>query len=532
MTTSQRSVVPQPQALARLAHGVELFAAPLAVTLGPRKGFVVNERTRREIELLTDSYTIARRVISLPGREDNLGAMLLRRMVIGLHDRYGDGVATAVVMVRAMVQEAVRLVAAGVNPALMAHGLKLAVEAAQTALAAQARPVAHLEELVALAQSVTGDPALGEVLGQMFDTMGEHATIITQDTPSSTLDYEYVRGAKWDGYLPARQILPEGEVGLVLHDPLIVLVNEELSTIAQVQPMLELALADPARPPLLVLARAISGDALTMLTANHVRGVLTVGMLVLSSGMNVLHDDLEDIAALTGGRVLSAVTGHLAGNVQATDLGRAHRAILSEIGVTLAGGAGDAQMVQLRIAGVRAELRQTLRGQEGNWDFLRVRLARLTGGVGVLKLTGFTDQERTLQKEQIARALRMLDSAYEQGLVPGGGTAFLACLPALEQARAACQQDDERFGVSLVTAALQAPFLQIVRNHGELHPPLALDQVQRLGPGYGFDALHGDFVCMAERHILDCLSMAQETLAAAASVATMIITTDTLVFTL
>jgi chaperonin GroEL len=527
---AQPSLIARPRALALLARGVETLAIPLAQTLGPRNGFVLNERSRTECEILEDSSTIARRVIRLEGRGNNLGAMMLREMALELHERFGDGVATAAVMVRAMVREATRLVAAGANPSFMARGVKLAVEAACVALAAQARPVTDQEELAALAMGVTGDAEMSKILGQIFDVMGEFATVIIKEMPRPGLDHEYIRGGKWDGYIPARLLIPEGEAGLVLHNPRIILADEELTSVEQVQPVLELALADEEKPPLLVIARSISSAALTMLTANHVRGVLSIGMLVLSSGSTLVHEDLHDIAALTGGQVFSPITGSRLRDVRPDSFGRAQQAILTENGVTIAGGGGSQQAIQQRIARVRAELKQASRGKDSEWDHLHLRLARLTGGIGVLKLGTSTEQEREIKKDLVGKALRVLEAAYEGGLVPGGGTAFLACLPALDKARATCRHEGETYGVSLVEAALTAPFLQIVRNHGEIHPPLALDAVLRLGPGYGFDALRGDYACMEERRILDCLSVAQGVLEAATSVATMLITTDTIVF--
>lgn len=527
---AQPSLIARPQALALLARGIETLAAPLAQTLGPSNGLVINARTHNEFELLEDSSTIARRVVRLPGRASNLGAMMLRKMALELHDRFGDGSATAAVMVRAMMREASRMLAAGANPALMAQGLRRATDAAQSALAAQVRPVANLEELTALALSVTADPTLSEILAQMFETMGECATVIIRDVHKPGLDHEYIRGGKWDGYLPARQLLPEGEAGLILHHPLIVLCDEDLTSVEQAQPMLELALAAPDKPPLLVIARSISGAALTMLTTNHVRGVLTVGMLVLSSGSTLVHEDLKDMAALTGGTVFSPITGSLVSHIQPEAFGRAQQATLSENGVTLAAGGGSPQAIQRRIAEVRAELKRASRAEEGEWSFLRLRLARLSGGIGVLQLGAQTEQEREIKKEQVEKALRVLELAYEGGLVPGGGTALLACLPALASARASCRHADETYGISLLEAALKAPFLQIVRNHGEIHPPLALATVLAKETGYGFDALRGDYACMAERHILDCLRVIQGALEAATSLAAMLVTTDTLVF--
>ncbi|MBA2395530.1 MAG: hypothetical protein H0V70_22595 [Ktedonobacteraceae bacterium] len=528
MTTTEQSSLSSTHVLTTLYKGVATLAAPLALTLGPAQGVIVHERSSREAEILTDSSTIARRVIQLPGRGNNMGAMMLRKMVLEMHDRYGDGAATAAVMARAMLHEGVKMVAAGANPVLMMHGIEQAIAIAERELAAQAQPIADLDELTALATSTVGDEKLGEVLGQMFDTLGEHATVITEDIPTPHLDHEYIRGGKWDGYIPSHLLIPAGEAGLVLHNPLIVLADEELKTLDQVRPMLESALADEAKPPLLILARGISDMALTTLITNHTRGVLTVGMLVLSSAGVLLHDDLSDIATLTGGQVLSALTGRSSQNIQSECFGRARRVVLSTNGVIIADGVGDKTTIRHRLAEVRNKLKHALRSDDSNWDALRVRIARLAGGIGVLKLGASTEKEQELQKDHVKKTLRALEAAYDGGLVPGGGAAYLACLPALHEVRTGT---DEAYGVAAVEAALKAPFLQIVHNHGAMHPPLALDIVQRLGPGYGFDALQGDCALMRERRILDSLSVTLGALRAASSLAAMLMTTNTLIFT-
>lgn len=531
MTTAEQSLVSSTHVLAILYRGVATLAAPLALTLGPAQGIIVHERSKGEAEILTDSSTIARRVLQLPDRGSNMGAMLLRKMVLEMHDRYGDGAAMTAVMARAMLREGVKMVAAGANPVLMMRGIERAISVAERELASQAHPIADLDELIALATAVVGDAQLGEMLGQMFDTLGEHATVLTEDIPTHHLDHEYIRGGKWDGYIPSHLLIPEGNAGLILNNPLILLVDEELKTLDQVQPTLELALAAVDKPPLLVLARGIADMALATLITNHVRGVLTVGMLVLSSGIMQIHDDLADIAALTGGQVLSDVTGRSSQNIQPEFFGRARRVVLSSNGVVIADGAGEKQAIKQRIAEVRAELKLVSRSNDSSWDSLRVRLARLSGGIGVLKLGAYMEQEREIKKEQVKKALRALEAAYDGGLVPGGGAAYLACLPALCKARTMCQYEDEMYGIAAVEAALKAPFLQIVRNHGNIHPPVALDAVQRLEPGYGFDALHGDYACMSERKILDSLSVTRGALRAASSLAALIMTTNTIVFT-
>ncbi len=531
MKTTQHAVVDAPRSLALLYRGFDTLAAPLALTLGPTQGIVVNERNRHEVEILTDAYTIARRVIGLPARSDNLGAMMLRKMAIELHDHFGDGAATAAVMTRAMLHEGHKMITAGANPVPMLRGVSRAVQVVERALAKQAHPIAGQDKLIALASSVTGDQALGEILGQMFDVMGEQATVITQDMATPQLDHEYIKGGKWDGYIPSPLLVPEGDAGLVLHNPLIFLFDDDLKTLEQVQPALEQAMSTPGKPPLLLLARDIADAALATLITNHMRGVLTVGMLVLSSGRTHIHEDLSDIAVLTGGQVLSEITGKLPQQLQPEALGRAKHVVLTRASVVIADGAGDKQTIKQRIAEVRAELKHVSHAHDSEWDRLRVRLARLAGGIGVLKLGAYTERELALKKEQVQKALRALEAAYARGVLPGGGTALLACIPALREAREGCQHENETYGVAVVEAALKAPFLQLVRNSGKIHPPLALAEVQRLGPGYGFDVRQGDYVCMAERNILDSLSVTCGVLNAATSLAAMIMTTDTIVFT-
>jgi chaperonin GroEL len=530
VTTIRYPSVYASDALALLCQGVEILAAPLALMLGPTRKTIVHSLGQRSVEFLSDSSIIARRMVQLPERGNNLGAMLLRQTLLEMRERFGDGAATTAVMSIAMLREARKMITAGANPVLMVRGVQLALQHVERALIAQARPIKGPDEVVALATAVTGNSVLGEILGQMFDILGEHATVITEDSPSSQLDYEYIKGGKWDGYLPSPHLLPENSSGLVLHHPLIVLADEELRTLDQVQPMLELALNMPRRPPLLVLARQISDTALATLLANHLRGVLTVGMLILSSGQLVIRDDLNDIAALTGGQVFSEITGYTTRSIQDCNFGRAERVMLDRRGVIIVNGAGETHAIQLRIHEVRAALKHTSRAEDSEWDRLRVRLARLSGGIGVLKLGGLTEQERETQKDQIKKALRALEAAHAGGLVPGGGTALLACIPPLQKAYADCEHQDERYGIMMIEAALKAPFLQIVTNSSTQHPPLALAEVQQAGPDYGFDASRGEYASMVEHKILDSLHITSAALRAAASLASMVMTTNNIVF--
>lgn len=526
---SQPALISSPQALSCLRQGFDELASLLAVTLGPTQGVVLNDQGNKSPEMLTDSGTIARRVLELPARGADAGAMTLRHMVWRVREQYGDGAATAAVLSQAMVQEAARLIAAGANPMMMRRGLERGVAAASQALQAQAQPATGQEMLSRLAAGITGDPDLGAVLGEMFDLLGEHAALTIEEFVAPYLEREYLDGGRWPARTASRLLMPHEGPDLTLQNPRILVVDQKLESLAQVQPALELIAAAPDKTPLLIVARELNGEALGALTLNNGQGKLTIGAATLTN-FGFLSDDLSDIALLTGAPVISELLGQPPERVTLASFGRARRAMLSREGLTLVGGAGEPREIRQRIAQLRSQLPRLSRTDTA-WEGLRLRAARLAGGVGILKIGAYTHTERAWKQEQAKKAIRTLELALAEGVAPGGGVAYLACIPAVLATSSECASQDEGYGVAVVAKALEAPFKQIICNHGLIHPLVALHEVERLGPGYGFDVLTGQYVQMMTAGVQDCVGVIRGALEAAASAATMIITTEVLVLT-
>lgn len=519
----------QSQAAFKLVHqGFESLSAALALTLGPARGAILSDMGGGTLEFLTNSGTIARRVIQLPVPGENVGVMLVRSMVQDVHERYGDGAATANVLARAMLREAARYMAAGMNPAQMRVGIERAVEVAKKALAAQAEPISDQEDLSRLATGVTGDPEMGAVLGEMFDMLGEHATVITEEVHKPGYDRSYIKGGLWDAVPASRIFIPEGTSGMELYNPLIAIVDETLEKASQVQAILEQAVATQEKAPLLLIAREFKEEALTMLTTNHVRGVLTIGAMTLASALTLVSEDYIDIATLTGASVVGSMLGRSPSQMKIAYFGRARRATLTRTGLTIVEGAGDQTHVKQRIAEIRAQMSRIPRAH-GDWETLNVRVGRLAGGLGVLKIGAFTEQERELKRELSQKVMRVLEQARVDGVVPGGGVAYLNCIDEVKSIKKEGQNLEEQCGVELVAKALEAPFCQIVRNQRTIYPPVALQEARERGRGYGFDVLTGRYINMSESGIVDSLSVTRGALEAAASVAIMAMTTDAIV---
>ena len=521
-------MIQSPDALAQIDQGFETLGALIGITLGPTQGAVVNAREGGQPELLTDSGTIARRVVELPGRGENTGAMVLRNLVWTMRERHGDGAATAAVLARAMLHEASRQIAAGANPTRMRAGVQRGVAAALPALAAQALPVAGQEALAHFATGITGEAALGAMLGELFDLLGEDAAIVIEEFASPHLDREYIDGGRWPARPAARALVPDGQSELSLDKPLVLAVNQSLQSVADVRQILDLAASAPGTPPLLLVATGLTGDALAAVTMNHARGTLTIGAALLTGGGTSHGDNLDDIALITGGALVSEARGLPPARLQPAAFGRARRAILTRSQLTLLGGDGDRSLIQTRIDELRA--RATAAGTtHADWEKLRLRIARLAGGIGVLKVGASTERQREATKALAKKAVRVLGPALTEGLVPGGGVALLGCRSAVLAARESCPDADEVAGVEVVAAALAAPFNQLVQNHGVHTPAVALDAVDRLGPGHGLDVREGRYACMAEIGVLDSLAVVRAALQAAGSAAGIAMTTDVIV---
>jgi chaperonin GroEL len=500
----------------------------MAVTLGPTQGPILNALSRGSVELVSDAGTVARRIVEVPDRGRNAGAMILRHLSWQMHERFGDGAATAAVLSHAMVSAGVARIAAGVDPASIASGLDLALPAALAALSATATPANNQAILEAAAAGITGDPELAAVLGEIVDLLGPDAAMTIEELPIAYLDREYVAGASWRARPAARVMIPDGRQEIVLETALIMLVDQRLTEFDDVRAALELAMQAPGRPPLVIISAKIDDRALATLIANQARGSMQVVAALVSSSGSAHTDDLGDIAVLTGGTVLGDILGRPPSRVRREDLGSAHRVTISRDTMTIVDGAGEPTSISDRSSLLRRQMVDLAPSAE-EWKRLQSRVARLCGGNAILKIGAHSKPELAHRRQQAEKAFRVLTGMLADGVVPGGGVAYLACVPAVESIREQCAVPGEEHGVDIFLDALESPFKQIVHNHGLVHPPVALDKAKRLGGGYGFDVSAGRYADMRQQGIVDSLQVARGALQLATSAARSLLTTDVVV---
>lgn len=511
-----------------LRAGFETMTRLLAGTLGPRQGHVLSALGGTGSETLSDSAALARRITSLPGRRATAGASIVRDMVLRVGDDPGDGGATAAVVARAILTYASKLVAAGANPVLVRRGILAGVGVACDTLKAQAEPVDGERELAGLATAATGDAELGALVGELFDLLGATGAIQVEEAAGHRVDarltYDYIDGARWRARPAHNDLLPEGKTELTLVEAIVAVADCELKRVEQLRPLLELAPALPSRPPLLIVARDISEAALTMLAVNDHRGLLVSAPVVLTTARTRMADDLADIALLTGAEVLSETTGSPPERVRATQLGSARRALVQRGYVTIVNGRGDREAVAARAARLRTRAWEIADARDR--DRLWLRQARLTGKVAAVQVRAQTEQQLEARKTQARKAIRLTGAALREGVVPGGGVAYLDCVPAVRAARAECSSDDEAAGLDAVLAGLEAPFLQLVRNAGRFEPRTALAKARELGPGHGVDVRTNTFADMVKAGVRDVTTVATGALRAAGETAGLLVSAE------
>ncbi len=551
-----------PEVHLALGQGVESMTALLASTLGPVGRTILLESLRSTNdppEVLGDSATIAHRMVKLSDRHANVGAMLVRELAMEMRDRVGDGSATAAVLSREMVRVGMRMVAAGANAQLVRQGMEKGVRAAVAELQAAAQPLESVEMVGAVAQAVTGETfsasangtpsarlTLPEMIAEIFSIVGVDGTIVVQEHVSAFLERDYVEGIHWDsgGLAAANFVTDAARQETVLVGPMIAVADLELNSAAQVVPLLERALKEKYEG-LVIIARKIEGEALGVLQLN--KGKLDV-MPVKGPGLTVSQPKiLQDLAILTGARLVEERAGGQLAELRREDLGRARRVIATRRGLTIVGARGRQRGIRQRIAELQAELERE--GPREQADTLRKRVANLSGGVATLKIGAATEAERTLRREMAEDAIRAVRAALQEGVAAGGGAAYMACVPAVNALEAAAASEDEAMGVRVVADALRAPLAQIADNAGFAASTVAFrvgshyNGVQAgaapaglrrtegaAGDGVGFDVTSGQVVSMWEAGIVDSVKVLRLALEMAASTAGMVLTTEAVVF--
>lgn len=518
-------VLSAPEAATQLRRGFDTVAELLAVTLGPVGGHVL-VGSDRPPEVLADAATIARRLIALPDRGQDVGAMLLRNLVWRVHERVGDGTATTAVLARAVLDRAARAVAAGANAVQVGKGIRLGAEAALCALAAQAQPATGAEDLAAVGQAVTGNPRLGFILGEMYDLLGPHAHITVQDYIAPYLERSYLDGGLWPGKLASPYFITAPATQKAsLANCRVAVAAGNLSTAAEVVALLKLAAQEtPAR--LLLVANQITGEAANVLAATHHKGAMRIIAVSLGRPLGQLQAECEDLALLTGARVIAREAGTTPEAATAAVLGRARRAEAGPGGLLVTGGPGTPPAVRQAAEALEARLRR-LPFSDAELPELRRRLARLLGSAAILKVGAHTKAEREVVHRRAVQGIRALAATVEGGVVAGGGLAYVRCLPALQHVPGVT--DDEALGVRAVAFALEAPFRRILHNARIGEPGRVLAALRQAGPDEAYDVMRQQIVPARTAGLLDSAKVLQVALETATSGAMLALSTGTVV---
>lgn len=527
------SVTFSPTAVQQLKRGLDTLANLLGLTLGPTQGAVFSAADgKTRPELLTDAATIARRMLELPDPGENVGAMLLRNLVWRMHERLGDGGALAAVLAQALLDEMLRSVTAGANPVPVLNGMKRAARHAGERLAELSRPAGGQADLTAVVRSATGIDPLSRVLGEMFHILGPQAYIMVEDYVAPTLERVYLDGGRWAGSLASPYLVNTPATRqAVLNDVFVALYHGNLEQAEQVRPALAAAAerrSDPEKPlHLLVVAHAIRGEALNLLVAaGQGKDFKTIGVNLSRAGEKA-HADLSDLALLSGATLIDPQMGRKMENFRPADLGQARRAAAGPEALLAASGQGQAAEIQRQIELLQTRLEALPFGDEGRGE-LEMRLGRLAGCAGVLKVGAISEVERAYLHQNAERGIKVLRGALAEGLLPGGGTAYLHTIPTLNELLAAAE-GDEAAGVRAVLRALEAPFRTILKNAGVDAPGLALEQVRQAGFGYIYEAVSGQIMSAEAAGVLDSSAVLQAALQTAASGAAMALSTETVI---
>ncbi len=516
-----KQVVFDDTARRSLKRGIDRLADAVKVTIGPKGRNVVLDKKFGSPTITNDGVTIARD-IELEDPFENMGAQLLKEVATKTDDVAGDGTTTAVVLGQAIVSEGLRNVTAGANPMVLKRGIERAVEVIVAEIKAGARAVDSREQIAAVAAISAADPEVGEIIAEVMDKVGKDGVITVEEGQSLGLEKEYTEGMQFDrGYISAYFVTNSDRMEAVLENAKILITDKKISSVQDILPALEKAVS--VGRPLLIIAEDVDGEALATLVVNKLKGTIQA-LAVKAPGFGDRRKEmLRDIAILSGGTVISEEIGRKLDSVQVEDLGEARRIVATKDDTTIVDGSGREPDIKARMNQIKAQIEETT--SDYDREKLQERLAKLAGGVAVIKVGAATEVELKEKKHRIEDALSTTRAAVEEGIVAGGGTTLLQAIPALD---ALHLEGDEQVGVDIVRRALEAPARQIADNAGQ-RGEVVIDQVRSMPKGHGFDALAGEYGDMFEKGIVDAAKVTRSALQNAASIAAMVLTTETLV---
>ena len=518
-----KEIVFQDAARAKVLAGVNVIANAVKVTLGPKGRNVILERAYGP-PIVANSGVVVAKEIELEDRFENVGAQLVREVASKTSDVAGDGTTTATVLAQAIVQEGMKYVAAGMNPMDLKRGIDKAVETTVAELKRISRPCTSRNEIAQVGSiSASGDAAVGEIIAQAMDKVGKEGVITVEDGKGLQNEVDLVEGMQFDhGYLSPYFITDAEKQSAVLEDPYVLLTEKKISAIHDLLPVLELVAK--AGKPVLVVAEDVDGEALATLVVNNLRGALKSCAVKAPGFGDRRKAMLEDIAIVTGGTVIAEEVGLTLEKATLANLGRATRVEANKEDTTIVGGGGDAHKIQNRVKQLRAQIAEA--SSDYDREKLQERVAKLAGGVAVIKVGAATETAMKEKKSRIDDAVHATRAAVEEGILPGGGVALLRARAAIQALKG--ENRDQDAGIRIVLRALEEPIRQIVANAGE-EPSVVLQKVSEGTGPFGYNVTSGEYGDLMAMGIVDPTKVTRSALQNAASIAALILTTDAMI---
>ena len=505
-----------------LEAGVDAVANAVKVTLGPRGRYVVLDKKFGAPTITNDGVTIARE-IEVEDVFQNQGAQLVREVATATNDVAGDGTTTATVLAQAIVRQGLKNVAAGANPLALKRGIEKAVDQVVAHIGEISKEISGKDQIARVATISAGDDDIGDVIADAIEKVGKDGVVNVEEGQTFGMDLEFTEGMQFDkGYISPYMVTDQERMEAVLEDPFVLIANQKIGSVRDLLPILEQVIQSGR--PLLIIAEDVEGEALATLVVNKLRGTFT-GVAVKAPGFGDRRKRmLEDIAVLTGGEVITEEMGLKLENTQVSQLGRARRVVVAKDNTTIVDGAGDAEAIKGRINQIKSEIENT--DSDFDREKLQERLAKLSGGVAVVKVGAATETEMKEKKHRVEDALQATRAALEEGIVPGGGVALLESIGAVDLDT--FEIEDEKTGAKIVVRALEEPLRQIAENAG-YEGSVVVNDVRKSPAGEGLNAATGEMVDLVAAGVIDPAMVTRSALQNAASIAKNILTTEAIV---
>jgi len=523
-----KQLVFSEEARRRLSKGMDVLAKAVITTLGPKGRNVAIDRKFGSPTITHDGVTVAKE-IELEDPFENMGAQLLKEAATKTNDIAGDGTTTSTVLAHSIVVEGMKNLAAGANPMLLKRGIEAATKAVADQIRAQAIEITTKEEIANVASISAQDRTIGELIADVMDKVGKDGVITVEESKGLEFETEYVEGMQFDrGYISPYFVSDPEHMEASINDPYILIYDKKISAASDIVPLLE-KLVQVGKRDLLIIAEDIDGEALATLVLNKLRGMLNVVAVKAPGFGDRRKAMLQDIAVLTGGDVISEETGRKLETATIDDLGRAEKIVVAKDDTTVIGGSGDSAMIKGRIEQIRVEIDRST--SDYDKEKLQERLAKLSGGVAIIRVGAATETELKEKKHRVEDALSATRAAVEEGIVPGGGVALINAMTALDSVK--LDSDDAQIGVSIVRKALEVPIRKIAENAGKdgsvVLETVRRTQAEKKNLNLGYDVISEEYGDMVKAGVIDPAKVTRGALENAASIAAMILTTEALV---